>query len=446
MGFIVDSTARYVEEFEQTGRHPAEPGWLTHTRRAAIARFAQLGLPTPRDEEWRKTNLAPLMEFNFRMAQRDGAGVTADHLLAYLPTGDAGPRLVFLNGYFAPQLSQVGAPPRGVRLESLARALAETPGDLEPHLTRHASYERHALAAMNTAFFADGAFVYVPRGVVLAQPIHVLFLTTGPGAAVAVHPRTLVVAEAHSQVSIVETYAGLRAGTYLANAVTEIVVGDDAVVDHCKVQREALSAYHLARLQLHQGRGSNATSHSIAAGGLLVRNDVNTVLGGEGAHCTLNGLFLVGGRRHVDNHLRVDHAQPRCDSREFYKGILDGHGRAVFAGRIVVHKDAQKTDAKQTNMNLLLSDDALMDTQPQLEIFADDVKCTHGATIGQLDPEAIFYLRSRGMSEAEARGLLVHAFAHESTQAVRHDAWRAHLEAWIAQRLPVGRLIDEEPA
>ena len=255
------------------------------------------------------------------------------------------------------------------------------------------------------------------------------------------HPRNLIVAEANSQVSIVESYFGLNDETYFTNAVTEIVVNDNAIVDHYKLQRESMHAFHFSTLQVQQSRSSSFSTHSIALGGALVRNDVNTVLNGEGAEATLDGLYVVSGQQHVDNHTRIEHAKPHCSSRELYKGILDQKARAVFNGRIIVRPDAQKTDSKQTNKNLLLSEEALANTNPQLEIYADDVKCTHGATIGQLSADALFYMRARGIGLDTARNLLTYAFANEITNRIKIEPLRAELEMLLFSRLPTDEKI-----
>jgi Fe-S cluster assembly protein SufD len=274
----------------------------------------------------------------------------------------------------------------------------------------------------------DGAFVSVPKGVVLKQPLHLAFLASAGSKPAVAHPRSLILAGVNSQASIVESYIGAKGDVYFTNAVTELVADENAVIDHYKLQRESTEAFHVATMQVHLGRGSNVTSHSIALGGALVRNDVNAMLAAEGGECTLNGLYLAAGRQHIDNHTRIDHAMPHCASHELYKGILDGQAHGVFNGKIYVHPDAQKTDAKQTNKTLLLSPDAVINTKPQLEIYADDVKCTHGATIGQLADEALFYLRSRGIGRQEARNLLTFAFANDLVSRIKIEAIRNQLE------------------
>ena len=441
---VAQKTDDYLSRFAQVEARLAGDGAaLLPIRKKAIERFAQLGFPTTRDEDWRFTNVAPIARTAFEAATGDGEAVEAQQLATSALLQADWPRLVFVNGYVAPQLSSVGELPGGVRLESLAAVAHADPEALQQHLARHADYQDHPFTALNTAFMEDGAYVHIPKGVYLKQPIHLVFVSTADAGSVISHPRNLIVAETGSQATIIESYLGLGDGVYFTNAVTEIVVGENAVIDHYKVGREAQQAYHVGTTQIYQDRSSNASSHAITIGGALVRNDINTVLDGEGAQCTLNGLYLVSGRQHVDNHLRVEHAKPHCDSREFFKGVLDGHGKAVFTGRIIVRKDAQKTDAKQTNMNLLLSDHAQVDTKPQLEIFADDVKCTHGATIGQIDENAMFYLRSRGLSEPAARGLMVYAFASEAIDRIQPQPLRAQLRQTLFDWLPEGHRLQD---
>jgi Fe-S cluster assembly protein SufD len=296
---------------------------------------------------------------------------------------------------------------------------------------------RHAFVALNTAFLADGAFIHVPAHAVVEKPIHVLFLSTGAGngTPLMAHPRVLVVLGDNSQASVVESYAGPEGTRYLTNAVTELVLGPHAVLDHYKLQHESVEAYHVGGTYIHAARSANCSSHSVSLGGALVRNDVVAVLDGEGGECTLNGLYLGDAQRLVDNHTTIDHAKAHCGSREIYKGILADRARGVFNGKIIVRADAQKTDAKQTNRALLLSHDAQINTKPQLEILANDVKCTHGAAVGQLDEEAVFYLRSRGIGRAEARRLLIHAFAGDVLQRMPVVAIREAVERVLQRQL-----------
>jgi Fe-S cluster assembly protein SufD len=340
-----------------------------------------------------------------------------------------------VNGSFDAGLSDVGELPAGVRVGSLADAIEQSPGLVETHLGRYAGFREQAFVALNTALFRDGAFIYVPRGKVVESPIHIVYLATQDERPIASHVRNLYVVDENAHATIVESYAG--AGRYFTNTVTEIVVGVNANLDHYKVQQESESAYHVATQQLEQAGPSVFTSHSISFGGALVRNDINGRLGGEHIESTINGLYVVNGRQHVDNHTAIDHAMPNCNSHELYKGIMDGSSTGVFNGKIFVRQDAQKTDAKQTNQNLLLSRDAVIDTKPQLEIFADDVRCTHGATVGQLDSDALFYLRSRGIGEAEARSMLVYAFARDVLDRIKIEPLRLGLEETLLKKLAI---------
>jgi Fe-S cluster assembly protein SufD len=432
---------RYLAEFERFRRRElnGEPAGLQALRRAAIERFADLGFPTLRQEEWRLTNVAPIVQGTFHWPQGDpdavASGLIAPHVF------DAAARLVFVDGRFAPRLSATAELPAGTIVASLAEILARSPGLVEPWLARSAKFDRHPFVALNTAFLRDGAFLYIPRGAVTG-PIQLLFLSSGDGdKATLSFPRNLFVADESSQTTIVETYAG--EGAYFTSPVTELFAGPGAVIDHYKVQRESLAAFHMATFQVQGERACVPSSHSISIGGALVRNDVNAVLDGEGIDCILNGLYFGDGRQVVDNHMRVEHAKPHCASHELYKGVLDGKSRAVFNGLIHVHKGAQKTDAKQSNRNLLLSRDAIANSNPQLEIYADDVKCTHGSTVGQLDEDAVFYLRSRGIGAEAARSLLTYAFASDIVERIKVGPVRRDLEEFLFARLPMGEVVRQ---
>ena len=435
---VANALDRYLDELARAdAAWPAgAPAWLKQTRADASGRFQSLGFPTTDDEEWRFTSVAPIAEARFALATDGRAALGSADLAPFRLTDLASTELVFVNGRYAADLSSVRPLPRGVRIESLASALATHAGEVEPYLTRVAAFERQPFTALNSALFADGAFVHVAATVALDAPIHVLFVSTADGAPTMAHPRVLVVGGESSQASIVESYVGPRGDRYFTNAVTEVVVSENASVDHYKLQHESLNAYHIGAMHVIGRRNARFQSHSVSFGGSLVRNDVIAVLDGEGIDCTLNGLYLGDGRRLVDNHTIIDHAKPHCGSREIYKGILADHARAVFNGKIIVRPDAQKTDAKQTNKALLLSEDAQINTKPQLEIFANDVKCTHGAAVGQMDDDAIFYLRTRGLSLDEARNLLVHAFAGEVLNRIPAEALRQRLEAMLLRQLP----------
>lgn len=429
---MIDSQQRYAEQFQ--GMSFSEgPAWLPPLRRAAMSRFSELGFPTRHDEEWRFTHIGPIAETAFQPAE------TAPHLTADALTGtlfEGAINLVFVNGRYAPELSSQGKLPKGLKAGSLADALKNDASSLEPHLGRYAGFENHAFVALNTALFEDGPFVAVARGAVIEEPIHLLYVSTGGETPTVTHPRALIVGGENSQATVLETFIGTSDTVYFTNAVTEVVLEANAVLDHYKVNRESLSAYHIATLQTQLARSSNFSSHSITVGGSIVRNDANAVLSDEGIECTLNGLYLANGKRLVDNHTAIDHAMPNCNSHEVYKGILDDQARGVFNGKIFVRQDAQKTDAKQTNKTLLLSEDAQINTKPQLEIFADDVKCTHGATVGQLDSTQLFYLRSRGIAEADARAMLIYAFAGDIVNRIKIEAVRDQLDELLLAHLP----------
>jgi Fe-S cluster assembly protein SufD len=435
----------YLATFEQRERATAAvtPPWLRRLHKAAIARFDELGFPGPRVEDWKFTSVAPLLAVPFKLAPAAGVAVAAEALAPHLFVGM--PHLVFVNGRFAPQLSALSALPAGVTVGSLAVAVRARPAEVEPYLARFASYDGHPFIALNTGFVQDGAFLSIPRGVVVETPIHLVFLSTAAEEPTVCYPRVLVVAGTSSQLSLVESYLGLHQDVYFTNAVTEIAAGENTVIDHYKLVHESGAAFHVGALQVHLSRSSTFSSHTVTMGGGWVRNEARAVLDGEGGECTLNGLYLASGRQHVDNHTVIDHASPRCASHELYKGILDGQAHGVFHGKIYVRLDAQKTDAKQTNQTLLLSEDAVIDTKPQLEIFADDVKCTHGATVGQLDADALFYLRARGIGLDAARALLTYAFANDVVQRIKVGAIRARLEESLLarQQLPLGPAEEE---
>jgi Fe-S cluster assembly protein SufD len=432
---VAEAQDLYLARFEQflSSRAGTDPQWLTTIRRDAADSFGRLGFPTTRDEEWRFTSVAPITETAFQPAET--AAATRAELRPFLVRRLHCTLLVFVNGRFAPDLSSRAALPANSVVGSLGETLASDPGLVDPYFTRCAKHDGQAFAALNTAFAEDGAFIHVPAGAVVQDPIHVLYFTTSQ-APVVTHPRTILVVGDHSQVKIVEQYAGAAGDRYFTNAVTEIVGGEQSNVRHYRVQRESLAAHHVSNTAIYLERGAVFTQQSFTLGGALVRNDVSALLDAQHVECTLNGLYLASGRRVVDNHTAIDHARPNCASHEVYKGMLDDHARGVFNGKIFVRQDAQKTDAKQTNQVLLLSDEATIDTKPQLEIFADDVKCTHGATVGQLDEDMMFYLRARGIGKAQARAMLIHAFASDIIDRVSLEPLRESLEETLLGQLP----------
>jgi Fe-S cluster assembly protein SufD len=437
---VSDTLAPYRAAFERFADAPATNGggqpWLHELRREAMDRFLALGFPTPRLEEWRFTDVSPIAKASFALPS-GGAAPSLEALRPHL-IGESVPRLVFVDGRFVAELSLL---PEGIVASSMAQALHERAADVRQHLAAHAAYGERAFTALNTALWSDGAYLVVPKGVVVESPVHLLFMTTTGGAMV--HPRNLIVVGGLSQLTLVESYVSLGADTHLTNAITEMVIEDGAAVEHVKLQAESEKAFHTATVEVAQGRSTNLTTHSFALGGAIVRNDWNTALQAEGAECTLNGLYVPHGRQLVDNHTSIDHVSPHCSSRELYKGILNGRARAVFHGKITVRPDAQKTDARQTNKNLVLSDDTSVNSKPQLEIFANDVKCAHGATVGQIDKQSSFYLRSRGIDEASAKRILTYAFAAEMIEKVSHPGLRLHLTGLVAERLPAGSVSLE---
>ena len=433
---------KYLEIFDQlSNRAAAQPRWVHALRQEGFARFAETGFPTTHDEDWRFTSVAPVANTAFELA---GPEALVMEQLDPFGASQFASHLVFVNGLFSPELSNLSMLPKGVKIGHLAAQIKNDPSGVEPHLGRYLNFRRDPFAALNTAFIEDGAFVYVPRGVAVESPIYVLFVTVPGSTPTMNHPRNLIVAEENSKVTVVEDYVSLGEGITFSNAATELVAGDNANVSHYMIVREGDQAYNFSTLRIQQGRSANVATHSLLLSGALVRNNVHPVLAGEGSECLINGLFMANGRQHMDNYMLVEHASPHCDSRQFYNGILNGQSHGVFHGRIIVHKDAQKTDAKQTNRNLLLSDDAQIDTKPQLEIYADDVKCTHGATIGQVDENALFYLRSRGLAEAEARHVLLLAFANECLDRMSSAEVRQHLERLFVDYLPEAARISGE--
>ena len=446
MATTVATKDRYLAEFEALEHQGAlrSPSWLAPLRRRAIEHFAERGFPTTRDEDWRYTNLATLAAVPFQPAAASPDGVPAAALERLALAGAEWPRLVFVDGRYSPKLSTARPLPGGGRAGSLAEAMITDPEVVERHLGRHAAWDGNVFAALSTAFVQDGAFVCLPADARTEAPVELLFLATTPG--VVAQPRTLIVAGPQSRLTVVERYVGLSDETYFTNAVTEVVAGPGAAVDHYVLQEQGVEAFHVATLHAALDRDSAFATCGATFGGRLARTTLTLELAGEGGRGAVNGLYVVGGRQHVDHHVTVDHAVPRCASRQLFKGVLDGTARAVFNGRILVRPGAQKTDATQTNKHLLLSDGVEVDSKPQLEIFANDVKCTHGAAEGQLAPEAIFYLKSRGIGEATARALLTYGFAREVLERVAVEPLQAYLDHLLMARLPTTRLTTKEIA
>jgi Fe-S cluster assembly protein SufD len=411
--------------------------WLHVLRAEALDAYRAVGLPNIRHEEWRYSPLTSITKHSWRVAPTDaGATLRLIDIAHYLPVGMEAPRLVFVNGRFNARLSFQGRIVTGLHCLSLQAAL-ESKGPsakvVQAHLARHAEIEGEAFTALNTAFFEDGAFVHVERGVALEQPIQILHMSVGSEAALG-QPRSLVVLDEGSTAQLIEIQAGIGQSPHLSNSVCEIVVGERANLSHVLLQHEDNAAVQINMHRARVDKGGVYASRVFSLGAALTRNNAHCVLNGEGAEATLGGLFLGRGTQHLDNHVYLEHAKPLGTSRQLYRGVLDEKSRGVFSGKVVVRPGAQKTDAQQQNNNLLLSDDAQIDTKPQLEIYADDVKCSHGATSGKLNEEALFFLRSRGLAEKEARSLLTYAFCAELIEAVKPEKLRDALAQLVQAR------------
>ena len=417
-----------------------DPEWLEPVRRAALERFARTGFPSAREEEWRFTPVTPIAQGTWQPAwtreAADAGVVSREELAPFIFGHREWATLVFVNGEFAPELSTTAGLPAGVLVTTLGEALRNGDEVVRRHLTRYARADDSPFTALNTAMLRDGGFLYVPAGVELAAPLNLVFLTTHDAAETVTHPRNLIVVERNARAALVESYVTLAPGArYWTNPVTEVVAGANSWVEHARIQRESESAYHVATTQVEVQRDGHYRSFSMAMGAALARHNLNVRLADQYSEALLYGLYITRGEQLADTHTVLYHDHPNCHSWEVYKGILDGRSRAVFSGKVVVQPEAQKTDAKQTNRNLVLSDHAKVDTKPQLEIFADDVKCTHGATVGRLDERARFYARSRGLPAAVADRLLTYAFAAEVVNEVAIAPVREELDRLVFERL-----------
>ncbi|MCS7090891.1 MAG: Fe-S cluster assembly protein SufD [Verrucomicrobiota bacterium] len=427
---------KYLQRFERVAETGSQPQWLLESRRSAMDRFQKLGLPTLQHEDWRYTNLAPLSRMAFKPAWEPLPCDLEAESLEKLLFGDwDGPCLVFLNGHYQPSLSCQNGLPAQVQVGSLAAALRTEPERIRPYLNRLVGEPENGLIALNQAWFTDGAWIWVPANTRVEKPIRIFHIMTASGDGWTSFPRNLIVVGDQAQVTLLESYVSSGGHRYFTDALTELFAGEGSQVEHLKFQDQSREAFHIASLHASLGRACRALIHSFALGSRLSRYNLRVRLAGEGLEAILNGLYLTRGEQLADHHMIVEHAQPACASHEYFNGILDDRSRGVFHGRILVRPGAQKTDAKQTNKNLLLSDEAVAYTKPQLEIYADDVKCTHGATVGQLHPEAIFYLRTRGIGPETARRMLIHAFAGEIIERVQSEPAREVLDRLVWDRL-----------
>lgn len=427
--------AHYVAELERISPN-GDPRWLNQLRRDGLALFRETDYPHTRMEEWRQTNITPILDTEYRsVLEAPKHGLTRDHAAPFFYGSGQWTELVFVDGHFDESLSVRAALPEGVWAGGLREALhGPESASVEAHLGKYLK-KRNAFTALNTAFLVDGAFVHVPKNVVVEQPIHLVFITSRHEAPTVAHPRTLMVLDPGSEARVVTSFVGLDGGAnYLNNVVEEIVLGENSSLCLCKNVQESAEGRHLATTEIHHARDSRQKTFVATLSGDIVRNQVCTELNGEGAECKLGVLYLNGGKRLADHMLSIVHAKPHCISRITCKGILDDESRAVFLGRVYVHPEAQQTDSKQLNKNLLLSDRASVETKPQLEIYADDVKCTHGATVGAPPPEVLFYFRSRGIPEAAARGMLTCGFANEVLEEAPVEAVRERLNRYVFEK------------
>jgi Fe-S cluster assembly protein SufD len=444
---VSENIDHYLSEFDRFENlvRGTKPDWIEMMRRTGIGHFADAGFPTTRDEEYRFTNFAPLLRHSFRWtAGVSPTGEAAEDRASVLKefrVPDPCSEIVFWNGVYSPRLSAPSHLPKGAICTNLSESIVLHPELVRPYLGTVAS-NYDPFAALNTSFLHEGAFVFLPDNTVLNQPLHFVFLSGGDDHEAAYYPRNLIVVGKSVNGTILESYISYSDGVYFTNALTEIVLGENSDIRHYKLQRESKKSFHVANTEIRQQRNSSLSSLSITLGGQITRNNLNVILDGEGAEAHLDGLYLLSGNQHADNHTAIDHAKPHCTSLELYKGVLSGHSGAVFNGKVVVRKDAQKTNARQTNKNLLLSEGTHVNTKPQLEISADDVKCTHGATIGQLEQEPLFYLKSRGIDEALARRLMTSGFVQEIIDGIPADNLREKLQAVVAD--VVDRQVSEQ--
>ena len=423
----------YVAAFDELTAKPSVPSWVQSMRRAAFDRFATLGFPTTKNEDWHFTSTSPIADQEFVLLEAASGDIRREELEPFKFGARDWYTMVFVNGRFNAELSEFSKLPKGVKLRDLSTAWTAAP-DVVDRVGKIASYDVHAFTALNAAFMHDGAVVHIANNVEVDKPIHLLFVTDATAAKGMMHPRNLIMVGKQSKATVIESYVSTSDAMYFTNAVTEVSLADGATLQHYKMQREGGRAFHVSTAEVSQAKDSHYVSFSFATGATLARSNIYTTLDGEGAGATLNGLFMLDGQQHSDHQTQIVHAKPNCFSRELYKGILDDRSHGVFNGKVYVHPIAQKTDGKQTNKTLLLSDTAQVDTKPQLEIFADDVKCTHGATIGQIDQMALFYLKSRGIDRGLARRLLTYAFAADVLETLDTDEVRVSLERMTLER------------
>jgi len=431
---------RYLKDFQAfEGSLPLEgPPWLQELRRQALSRFSELGFPTARkgNEPYKYTDVGPIAKAAFRYPFDGSPQVEPAAIRAVAPWHDSWLSVVFVNGRYSQALSTAPAALLGARLMNLAEAVRSDGDVVERHLARYATFQDDGFTALNTAFLQDGAFVHVPKDGALPSPLHLIFLAAGNGQPTVSYPRTLIVAGSYSKLTVIESYVGLAPARYFTDAVTEIVLGDGAQVEHYRLLLEGTEAFHVGTSRVYQGRDSTFTSTSFVKGAAIGRNNLSVLLDAPGSSSFLHGLYMTTGSQHIDNYINIDHVKPYCTSRLYYKGILAGKSKAVFGGIVLVRPGAVKTDAEQKDKNLLLSEEAEVDSKPSLEIYADDVKCGHGATAGTVAEDALFYMRSRGLDLETATLFLIKGFAREIIDTVQVEPLRAYLERSVSAALP----------
>ncbi len=428
---LKDSTDSYLQGYKQLiTSENSSAKFAENTREEAINNFVKLGFPTLRDEDWRFTNIVPIVKSQYSISTDVTTKLENIDINRYLIHGLDSHLMVFVDGVYSAELSSINDTDDNILIKPISIALSDNTDIVEKHLFSCADIKLEAFTALNTAYFTDGAFVYVPSNTELDKTVEVLYISANPVSSMN-SPRNLIVVEKSSKAQVIEHYVSLSDSVYLSNTVSEVIIGENSTVDHYLIEQDSKKAYNISSLEVKQSANSNLNSHSFLLGGAIVRNNIHPVLCGQGCNSNINGLFLPSGRQHIDNFMKVEHASPHCDSRQVYNGILADKSKGVFHGRIIVHEDAQKTDAKQTNRNLLLSDTAKIDTKPQLEIYADDVKCTHGATIGQMDKDSLFYLRSRGIEQKLAKAIMLRAFASQNIEDIGDEVIKSYVEKQV---------------
>jgi Fe-S cluster assembly protein SufD len=437
-----NNAQHYLAEFDQF-RETVEKDWFSEQRQSALKLFIESGFPSSRQENWKYTDVRPIAKKSFSNLSSTTTSVTAEELITVRFQDLDCYELVFINGVYSKEHSRLDGLAENIVIENMVDALSRDKNLIEKHLSQYADNNVSSFTALNTAFIQHGTYINIPKNTVIDKPINILYLSKECVEPIATHPRNLIIMDEHSEATLIENYIGLDDSVYFTNAVTEVVLSASAILKHYKIQQESLNAYHVGNLNVTQGKDSHFESQSISLGGSLVRNDIHGQLAAEGANIVMNGLYMTSDKQHVDNHTRVDHLKPNTHSSENYRGVLNGKSRGVFNGKVVVHPQAQKIEAHQNNANLLLSDDAEIDTKPELEIYADDVKCSHGATVGQLDENMLFYLRSRAIDEETARSLLTYAFADEVIKDISFVPIKNRLEYLIVGQLPDADLIRE---